>query len=60
MLMRKLSYLVTLAQEKHFGRAAQRCHISQPALSAAIQSLEKELDVSIVQRHKKPFSRIYR
>jgi len=55
MLVRKLSYLVALAQEKHFGRAAQRCHISQPALSAAIQSLEQELDVSIVQRHKNRF-----
>jgi len=50
MFIRKLNYLVALAQERHFGRAAQRCHISQPALSVAIQSLEQELGIAIVQR----------
>jgi len=50
MFIRKLNYLVTLAQERHFGRAAARCFVSQPALSAAIQSLEQELGVAIVQR----------
>jgi len=50
MFVRKLNYLVTLAQERHFGRAAARCFVSQPALSAAIQSLEQELGVAIVQR----------
>ena len=41
---------MTLAQEKHFGRAAQSCHVSQPALSGGIQSLEQELGVPIVRR----------
>jgi len=50
MFIRKLNYLVTLAQERHFGRAAARCFVSQPALSGAIQSLEQELGVAIVQR----------
>jgi len=50
MFIRKLNYLVTLAKERHFGRAAARCFVSQPALSAAIQSLEQELGVAIVQR----------
>ncbi|OLT21627.1 LysR family transcriptional regulator [Pseudonocardia sp. CNS-139] len=50
MLIRQLEYLVALARERHFGRAAQACHVSQPALSAAIRKLEHELDVTIVQR----------
>jgi DNA-binding transcriptional LysR family regulator len=36
MLVRHLSYFVTLARERHFARAAQACHITQPTLSAAI------------------------
>lgn len=39
-----------MAQEKHFGRAAEKCNISQPALSNAIRQLEKELGVPIVNR----------
>jgi len=50
MLLRQLEYLSALAREGHFGRAAQSCHVSQPALSAAIRKLEAELDVQIVQR----------
>ena len=50
MLLRQLEYLSALAREGHFGRAAQACHVSQPALSAAIRKLEAELDVQIVQR----------
>jgi len=50
MLIRKLQYLVALAQERHFGRAAERCHISQSTLSVAIQNLEQQLNVAIVQR----------
>jgi DNA-binding transcriptional LysR family regulator len=49
-LIRQLEYLVALARERHFGRAAKACHVSQPALSAAIRKLEHELDVTIVQR----------
>jgi DNA-binding transcriptional LysR family regulator len=50
MLLRQLEYLSALAREGHFGRAAESCHVSQPALSAAIRKLEAELDVQIVQR----------
>ncbi|HEV7651586.1 MAG TPA: LysR family transcriptional regulator [Actinophytocola sp.] len=50
MLLRQLEYLTALAREGHFGRAAESCHVSQPALSAAIRKLEAELDVQIVQR----------
>jgi DNA-binding transcriptional LysR family regulator len=49
-LERKLEYLVALAKEGHFARAATACHVSQPTLSAAIQQLEAELGVQIVKR----------
>lgn len=48
--MRHLQYLVALAQEKHFAHAAERCDVSQPALSLALKQLESELGVSIVRR----------
>lgn len=53
MLLRQLTYLVTLAQERHFGRAAQKCNVSQPALSEAIRSLEQDLGVAVVQRSRR-------
>lgn len=53
MFFRQLEYLVTLAREGHFARAAQRCHVSQPALSQAIRNLEEELGVTIVQRGRR-------
>ncbi|HDT4077360.1 TPA: LysR family transcriptional regulator [Klebsiella pneumoniae] len=53
MLLRQLTYLVTLAQERHFGHAADRCNVSQPALSEAIRNLEQDLGVSIVQRSRR-------
>src|SRR6202011_914686 len=53
MFIRQLEYLVTLAREKHFARAAEACHVSQPALSSAIRGLEKELGVMIVQRGRR-------
>jgi DNA-binding transcriptional LysR family regulator len=46
----QLEYLVALAKEEHFSRAAAECHVSQPALSAGIRRLEAELDVQIVRR----------
>ena len=46
----KLEYLLALAQEKHFGRAADACHVSQPTLSAAIRLLEEDLGAPIVER----------
>jgi DNA-binding transcriptional LysR family regulator len=53
MFIRQLEYLVTLARERHFAKAAEICHVSQPALSSAIRSLEKELGVMIVQRGRR-------
>ena len=48
--MRQLEYLVALAREKHFGRAAEACHVTQPTLSAAIRQLEEDLGAPIVER----------
>lgn len=50
MQIRQLEYLVALAHEKHFARAAERCNVSQPALSLALKQIEAELGVAIVQR----------
>jgi DNA-binding transcriptional LysR family regulator len=50
MFIRQLKYLVTLAEVGHFSRAAEVCHVSQPALSTAIRNLEKELDLNLVRR----------
>jgi DNA-binding transcriptional LysR family regulator len=48
--LRQLEYLSALSREGHFGRAAESCHVTQPALSAGIRKLETELGVQIVQR----------
>ncbi|WP_369031839.1 LysR family transcriptional regulator [Streptomyces adonidis] len=53
MLLRQLEYLVALARERHFARAAAACFVSQPSLSAAIRRLERELDVPIVRRGRR-------
>jgi DNA-binding transcriptional LysR family regulator len=50
MVIKQLVYLLALAREKHFGLAAERSHITQPTLSAAIRQLEDELQVPIVER----------
>jgi DNA-binding transcriptional LysR family regulator len=50
MVIKPLVYLLALARERHFGAAAERCHITQPTLSAAIRQLEAELGVPIVER----------
>jgi LysR family transcriptional regulator, hydrogen peroxide-inducible genes activator len=52
MTLNELRYIVAVAQEKNFGRAAQRCFISQPALSVAIQKLEEELETQLFERGK--------
>jgi LysR family hydrogen peroxide-inducible transcriptional activator len=49
----ELKYLVAVAEEKHFGRAAERSFVSQPSLSAAIKHLEEELGVRIFERGKR-------
>ncbi len=45
MTLTELRYIVALAQEQHFGRAAERCHVSQPTLSIAVKKLEEEMGV---------------
>lgn len=50
MLFRQLEYFVAVAQERHFAPAAERCYVLQPALSAAIAKLERELDVTLINR----------
>jgi LysR family hydrogen peroxide-inducible transcriptional activator len=50
MTLTELRYLVALARERHFGRAAEACFVSQPTLSVAIKKLEEELDVKLFER----------
>lgn len=52
MTLTELRYIVAVAQERHFGRASERCCITQPALSLAIQKLEDELSCRIFERRK--------
>jgi len=53
MNLRALSYISAVARHRHFGRAAQDCNVSQPALSSQIKKLEKELGVAIFERDNK-------
>src|SRR5262250_681447 len=46
----KLEFIIALAQEQHFGRAAEACNVSQPTLSAGIKQLEDTFGVMLVQR----------
>ena len=48
--MKQLQYLVALADTRHFGRAAERCHITQSTLSAGIRELESVLGIPIAER----------
>src|SRR3954471_8935541 len=51
MTLTELRYIVALARERHFGRAAEKCFVSQPTLSVAIKKLEEELGVTLFERH---------
>ncbi len=50
MTLTELKYIVAVARERHFGRAAEACFVSQPTLSVAIKKLEEELDCKIFER----------
>lgn len=51
-LIAAMRYLVALDKHRHFGRAAEACHVSQPALSNALRALEEEFGVAIVKRSR--------
>jgi len=53
MIAQQLSYLVALAREGHFGRAAAACHVTQPTLSAGIRRLEEEIGFPVVRRGRR-------
>ncbi|WP_114648886.1 hydrogen peroxide-inducible genes activator [Pseudothauera hydrothermalis] len=50
MTLTDLRYLVALARERHFGRAAEKCHVSQPTLSVAVKKVEEDLGVQLFER----------
>jgi len=50
MTLTELKYIVAVARERHFGKAAEACFVSQPTLSVAIKKLEDELEVKLFER----------
>ncbi len=56
MTLNELRYIVAVARERHFRRAAERCFVSQPALSAAVAKLEEELGIKLFERSKSEVS----
>ena len=53
MFLKQFQYLIALEHERHFGRAAQRCFVSQPSLSSGLKKLEEELDIPIILRGRR-------
>ena len=53
MTLTELKYLIAVAEEQHFGRAAERSFVSQPSLSAAVKNVEQELGVRVFERSKR-------
>lgn len=56
MTLTELKYIVAVARERHFGRAAESCFISQPSLSVAVKKLEDELGVHLFERRSQEIS----
>lgn len=54
MTLQQLNYIIAVDNERHFARAAEACHVTQPTLSMMIQKLEEELDLQIFDRSKQP------
>ncbi len=50
MTLTELRYIVALARERHFGRAAEKCHVSQPTLSVALKKVEQRLGITLFER----------
>ena len=50
MTLTELKYIVAVARERHFGKAAEACHVSQPTLSVAVKKLEEELELKLFER----------
>jgi len=50
MTLTDLRYIVTLARERHFGRAAEKCHVSQPTLSVALKKVEQRIGAQLFER----------
>jgi DNA-binding transcriptional LysR family regulator len=53
LFVRQLTYLVALSQYRHFAQAAESCQVTQPALSAGLRQLEKELGITIIRRDRR-------
>ncbi len=53
MNLRDLRYLVAVAEHRHFGRAAEACHVSQPTLSTQLKKLEETLGVALIERNNR-------
>ena len=50
--LKDLRYLVAVADQRHFGRAAAKCFVSQPTLSAQLRKLEHSLGVQLIERRR--------
>jgi LysR family hydrogen peroxide-inducible transcriptional activator len=56
MNLQELAYFVAVAEHRHFGRAAQACHVSQPTLSGQLLKLEQQLGVTLFERNNRRVS----
>ncbi len=56
MTLTELRYIVAVARERHFGRAAEKCFVSQPTLSVAVKKLEAELGIALFERNSNDVS----